>query len=677
METLTLVLLLVIAVLLSAIIDQIIPRVSLPLIQVAMGIVIALFARGSVRVELEPELFLVLFIAPLLYIEAKDADKSLLWRNKKPILSLAIGLVVVSTLILGFSINALYPSIPLAVAFALGAALGPTDAVAVTSLSKQVTLPERQWGILKGELLLNDASGIVSFQFALGAATTGAFSLLSAGTDFLIEFIGGLIFGLLIGYLANLLLRRIRDLGIEGTTFHVLYEICIPFVVYLGATAFHVSGIIAVVTAGLVNVIAPRTISPAIAQMNIVSTNVWKVISFALNGIVFVMLGTQIPTAMSYTWQDDTISNGSLVLFILFITFVLMAVRFLWCLGMEYFHVRGLKESHPFGKGDVRNALIVTLCGAKGTITLSILFTIPVYITTGQVFPERNLIIFLGCGVILCTLLIATYLVPLVSPKRERKQTEIEARQNYFECLSDILRNVIEDLTTQQTPTNRRATRVVIKAYQDRLENTKDIIDEDESMLTELRLDALEWEQACTLALIEEGAVSKEIGYDYLDRVERMEKYVMHREGRSAAKGLIARIRILFIRLRLAISRKLPDAAGQQKRREEMRCLQIAVTEHVIELLRSLISDDDVQTEDASKLLLEYERNLSALRQSTTTVTTTFKIVDESEDIRRLAYQLELEQIQKAYEQDRISRQEAGKMRDNVYLMQMDLDDAF
>lgn len=677
METLTLVLLLVIAVLLSAIIDQIVPRVSLPLIQVAMGIVIALFARGSVRVSLEPELFLVLFIAPLLYIEAKNADKALLWRNLKPILSLAIGLVVVSTLILGFSIHALYPSITLAAAFALGAALGPTDAVAVTSLSKQVSLPERQWGILKGELLLNDASGIVSFQFALGAATTGAFSLLDAGSDFLLEFVGGLVFGLVIGFLANMLLRKIRDLGIENTTFHVLYEICIPFVVYLASSAFHVSGIIAVVTTGLVNVIAPRTVSPSIAQMNIVSNNVWEVISFALNGIVFVMLGTQIPTAMSYTWQDDTIGNLALILFILFITFLLMAVRFIWCLIMEYIHKKGVDESHRFCLDDARNALIITLCGAKGTITLSILFTIPYYITTGQAFPERNLIIFLGCGVILCTLLMATYLVPLVAPKRERKQTEIEARQNYFECLNDIHRSVIEALTAQQDATNKRATRIVIRAYQDRLEDTKNLINDDDNDLIELRLDALDWEQERVLELIENGTVTKDIGYDYLGRLERMEKFVKHGSGRKSARRLIARLRILIIRIRLAIVRKLPDAAMQQQRREEMRALQIDTNEMVVRRLRDIISDDDVQTEDASKLLMEYERALSALRQSTTSVTTTFKIVDESEDIWRLAYQIELEEIQKAYEQDRINRQEANQMRDNVFLMQMDLDDTF
>ena len=143
-ETLTLVMLIFAAILASSIIDQVVPRVSSPLIQIGLGLLIALFASSQIRVTLDPELFLVLFIAPLLYEEAKSADKAALWHHKRPVLSLAIGLVVATTLAIGFAVHAVIPSIGLAAAFALGAALGPTDAVAVTSLSKQVNIPDRQ-----------------------------------------------------------------------------------------------------------------------------------------------------------------------------------------------------------------------------------------------------------------------------------------------------------------------------------------------------------------------------------------------------------------------------------------------------------------------------------------------------------------------------------------------------
>ncbi len=674
MGTLTLVLWLAIAVLVSAVIDQIVPRISLPLIQVVMGAAIAVVAGRAVDVNLDPDLFLVLFIAPLLYLEAKDADKALLWRNRKPILSLAIGLVVVSTLCIGFVVNGLVPSISLAAAFALGAALGPTDAVAVTSLSKSVTLPQRQWGILKGELLLNDASGIVSFQFALAAATTGVFSLLDAGVAFVVEFVGGLLFGLACGYVANFALRRIRDLGIESTTFHVLFEVCIPFVVYLASNAIHVSGIIAVVVAGLVNVIAPRTVSPSIAHMNIVSSSVWQVLAFALNGIVFVMLGTQIPTAMYYSWESPDVDNAMLVLYVLAITFVLMAVRFAWCFAMEAVHVKK-GEMRPLKGSDVRNALLLALCGSKGTITLSILFTIPFFVSTGQMFPQRSLIIFLGCGVILCTLLIANFVVPQVCPKRARKQTELEAKRNYYGVLRDILRNVIEELTAQQTPTNRRASRNVIKAYQDRLSNTSEHIDDADEASSNLRRESLQWEQERTLSMIEEGVVSRDVGFDWLRRLERMETLASVGKDRNLVRRLLVGTRLALVQAKHALASRFDSPTKESSRREEMRGLQLQTAEWAAGILRGLVAGDDVRTEDASRLLLGYEQRISILRGSSRSLTTSFRIADESDDILRLAYQLELEQIQKAYEQDRITRQEAGRMRDNVFMMQMDLED--
>ena len=281
-EALTLGLLLLAAVLASSLIDQIIPRVSLPLIQIAIGLLIAVVAGGDVEVTLDPELFLVMFIAPLLYDEAKHADKQALWRERKPVLSLAIGLVVATTLVIGFLLNAFVPSIPLAAAFALGAALGPTDAVAVSSLSKQVDIPKRQASMLKGELLLNDASGIVSFQFAIAAVVTGAFSLIDASVDFLVEFVGGLILGVLLGLLGNWVVKRARSIGVENTNFHVLFEVLIPFLIYLVANVCHVSGVIAVVVAGLINVTSPKgVIGPSVSRMNIVSSSVWRVVSFA------------------------------------------------------------------------------------------------------------------------------------------------------------------------------------------------------------------------------------------------------------------------------------------------------------------------------------------------------------------------------------------------------------
>ena len=517
MAMLVLALLLLAAVLVSSVIDQLVPKVSSPLIQIGLGLVIALFAPSQIRIGLDPDLFLVLFIAPLLYDEAKSVDKAALWRNRRPVLSLAIGLVVVTALVLGFAVHAVIPSITLASAFALGAALGPTDAVAVASLSKETDIPERQKSILEGESLINDASGIVSFQFALAAAVTGSFSLLDASVDFVVSFFGGILLGVVLGYVGNFLVRRVRSIGLENTTFHVLFEVFTPFIIYLVANAFGASGIIAVVAAGLVNVISPRAIGPSISRMNIVSSSVWRVLSFALNGVVFVLLGTQLPNAMRRTWDDQTIDNFVLVGYILALTFLLLLIRFLWVLAMERVRNRMGDDPHRLSKADLKSALVMALAGPKGTITLAVLFTIPVLVDTSPAtyFPQRDLIIFLACGVIVVTLLIATFVVPLLVPKREREKDEVQ--QDETTCNIEILRNVVEELTARQTPETRRATRTVVHSYNERIARIKESHGLEDEPNVALRLQALRWER------------------DYVEKLHRAGRGLPHR-GLSVPK---------------------------------------------------------------------------------------------------------------------------------------------
>lgn len=191
------------------------------------------------------------------------------------------------------------------------------------------------------ELLLNDASGIVMFQVALTAVTAGTIKPVSAGVNFLIEFFGGLAVGLAIGFAAKFFLKMMWEKGLDSTVFHVLFELCTPFLVYMISDSIHVSGIIAVVAAGMVDPIQNAPATPATLRMNIVSESVWGVLSFVLNGIVFVLLGTQIPTAINYAWEDASISNIALLVCILVVTAILLLTRFIWC----YVACRKLKKA--------------------------------------------------------------------------------------------------------------------------------------------------------------------------------------------------------------------------------------------------------------------------------------------------------------------------------------------
>lgn len=207
MQSFLFILLLLSCVLISSVIDRFVPKISSPLIQIGLGIAVFLVVGQHEEFLIDSEFFMVLFVAPLLYNEARKANKATLVKNRASILSLAIGLVVVITLVVGFSLNFIVPSIPLAAAFALGAALGPTDAVAVTSLPDEIRIGARRESILQGECLINDASGIIAFQASIAAVTTGVFSVTGSGLEFLILFVGGLVLGLLLGAFARILLK--------------------------------------------------------------------------------------------------------------------------------------------------------------------------------------------------------------------------------------------------------------------------------------------------------------------------------------------------------------------------------------------------------------------------------------------------------------------------------------
>lgn len=680
MEALVLALLMLAAILLSSVIDQLVPKISSPLIQIALGLLIALFAPSQIQINLDPDLFLVLFIAPLLFDEAKNMDKKALWANKGPVLSLAIGLVMVTALIVGFSVHWLEPSIPLAAAFALGAAIGPTDAVAVASLPKDANIAPRDKSILEAESILNDASGIVSFQFALAAVTTGTFSLLNASANFALSFLGGALIGVALGVLGNVFVRRVRSWGLENTTFHVLFELFVPFIVYLVANALGTSGIIAVVAAGILNVVSPRAMSPSISRMNIVSSSVWRVVSFALNGFVFVLLGTQLPRVMQQSWDDVSIDNAVLIGYVLLIVLISFAVRFIWLCAMDRLRNRKLApEKRASWRKSLRSWLIMTLGGPKGTITLAVVLTIPYTISYGDPlaavrFPQRDLIIFLACGVIVVTLLIATFVVPLIASRNEPEEADESCDGSQVKL--EILRTVIEELAARQTAENRAATQAVVRSYNERIARIKDHHDIEDEPITGLRLKAIDWEREYVLDLIENGNASPLVGYRYLGRLAQAENLIEHHAGRSSLQHVGHRLRVLLRSTWHRVLNGLPGFSPTD-RAQESRRLQLAGTEYVIGRLQAMLTSPecDEPAENVSALVMEYQRTASLLRSANPSITAFTKAADKATEIERLGLQLELEQIQYRYEEGDLCRADAKRMRENVNLMQLDLED--
>ncbi|MDO5117308.1 MAG: Na+/H+ antiporter [Eggerthellaceae bacterium] len=675
MEALELILLYFIAVLVSSIVDQLIPKVYSPLIQIILGLLIAVFAIAPISPSLDPELFLVLFIAPLLYDEARRANRIELWKNKAPVLALAIVLVFISTFVVGGIVHLLIPSIPLAAAFALGATLGPTDAVAVAALPKDIDIGKRQRSILKGESLINDASGIVAFQFAVAAVVTGTFSIADASLTFCVSFFGGLAIGIVLGFAANLIVKWVRSLGLDNTTFHVLIDVFLPFAVYLAAEAFSASGIIAVVAAGLTFSATKHDIGPAYSRTNIVSASVWKTVSFTLNGIVFVLLGTQLPKAMQSTWDDVSIGNLELFGYVIAITFAVVLFRFLWILAMEGIGVLRDDDQKKMNKENLRSALIMTLGGSKGAVTLAIAFTIPMYITAEQLFPQRELIIFLACGVILVTLLLSNFVLPLFAIKKDTTEDDIIEHEQDIEAHIDILRSVIEELTARQTPQNRRAVQSVVHQYNKRIARVKETHDIDDDVDLEDRMRAIGWQKEYVAQAIQDGTVSPKVGYKYLSELGRTEKRL---ERIDKSKLVNIQLSTSLFRpiawMRNIISRYTIIKNTDEE--EELLQLKIDAQSHTARRLHANISESEAPTEDASALWLLYQRSINRLRaaQNESTLPSPAKTRSKTLEMQRVAYELELDAIRAMREEERISPRYAKYLHSNVMLMMLDLE---
>lgn len=679
MATFELVLLLLAAVLISAVLDQFIPKVTLPLIQIAAGVIIALFAKDYIKITLDPNLFIVLFVAPLLYYDARALDKGALWRNKRPVLSLAIGLVFVTALAVGFLVNSIIPVIPFTAAVALGAALAPTDAVAVTSLAKDPSITDREQSILEGESLINDASGLVAFQFAIAACITGEFSLISATGSFIVSFFGGITIGALMGLLTNYISKTAREAGVDSTTFHVLFDLFTPFIIYLAANAFGASGVIAVVAAGLVSGVGKREIGPSVSRTNIVSSSVWSVFSFALNGFVFVLLGTQLPKAMISTWEDYTFDNGFLIVIILAIVLAIEVIRFLWLFGSEAYSAHRTKK--PFiAKAALKTSLVMTLAGAKGTLTLAIAFSIPWFNAAGDVFPQRELIIFLACGVILITLLIANFVIPLLAGKKEPSESDLQRHEDEAAAKIEVLRNVIEELARNHDPKERRAVHAAIRSYNERINRIKtDSSDEEDPEKTQLRLKIISWEREYVKDALENKDVDESAAYSVLNTLNRREKLIKHSEnmlmGPTELSVRFNQLRFFIRSMAHRIIKGLPlvsvsdEAAARHK-------LVAESTRYANKKLRELLENSgDIPTEYVSELLIETGRLAASMEPKRPSITTMTALDDVTNDIIRRGLSIELEGIREMYEAGRISRTTAKRMRENVALMQIDLED--
>jgi CPA1 family monovalent cation:H+ antiporter len=434
LETVTIVLVLLLAVIVSGILSRAIPvALPRPLFQIALGGVIGLVADW--RVTLDPELFFLLFLPPLLFLDGWRIPREELLKDGKAVLGLALGLVVFTVLGMGLFINWMIPAMPLAVAFGLAAVISPTDPIAVSAIAKRVPIPSRMMHILEGESLLNDASGLVCLRFAVAAALTGTFSLGDAALSFLWVAFGGVAVGVAVTWsISKSKTWLSRRYGEEAGS-QILISLLIPFASYLLAEHLGCSGILAAVAAGLTMGFM-ETSGRLQAITRIRRNTVWDTIQYAANGIIFVLLGEQLPGILTSAAQTVRLTGHHepwwLIVYILAINTGLALLRFVWVTVWVGLTLDRNDENRSLPSWGLIAAM--SLAGVRGTITLAGVLTLPLALTDGSPFPARDLAIFLAMGVIIVSLVMASIgLPPLLKtlempPERGNNGTEEQAR---------------------------------------------------------------------------------------------------------------------------------------------------------------------------------------------------------------------------------------------------------
>lgn len=468
-------------VIIGSFLNKYIPRIPAALFQIILGFLVSYLAI-PLHFEFESEAFMAMIIAPLLFTDAYKASRSELWLYKKPIVYMAVGLVITTVVVVGYFINYIIPSISLGAAFALAAILSPTDAVAVKSITKGMKLPKGLMSILEGESLLNDAAGIVSFKIALVAIITGTFSLSKSSREFFITAIGGMVLGILIGLIiVSIKFINRKFLNTEPNIL-VIIQVILPIATYFIAEEFHLSGIIAVVFAGiLLNFERYLRQGDSLDNQVVVSISYNQdTISYVLNGFVFVLLGYLLPGIFKNMITYPDLDVQTAMFYVILITIALIVTRFTFVyIFYVSFQQHTFKTSHnivEFLKTkqlDVGNysrfeySLITSLCGIHGTVTLATALMIPLTIgTTGEPFPLRNAILFIGSGVVLLSMIIGTIFLPLIIKTEDE---EIE-HKNYERSI--VLSEVINELQEKyynklNTNSERMGYAIAIKKLQE------------------------------------------------------------------------------------------------------------------------------------------------------------------------------------------------------------------
>ncbi len=397
-------------------------RVAYPIVLVIGGLALSFISVFS-RVTISPDLVFFIFLPPLLYEAAWQVSWKEFWKWRRVITSFAFPIVIITSCAIAFVSYMLIPGFTLALGFVLGGIVSPPDAISATTIMRQVKVPKAIVSIAEGESLLNDASSLIVFQFALAAVISSQFNFQDAALRFVLVVVMGILIGILVGLIFYAIHRWLPT----TPSIEIVLTLVTPYCMYYSAEYFHFSGVLAVVCGGLF--LSSRRQRMLNYQSRIQGINVWTNIVFVMNGLVFFLIGLQLPSIVQ---QLGDISLGRAILYGLVISFALIIARFLCTFGASLFtrfagHFITVADRNPGFKGPV----VLGWAGMRGVVSLAMALSIPLIITEGQSFPHRNLILFITFIVILVTLVLQGLTLPWVirKVKLEDKYTLIPLRK--------------------------------------------------------------------------------------------------------------------------------------------------------------------------------------------------------------------------------------------------------
>lgn len=638
--------------------NKLIPTLPLPLIQILLGIGIGFLLPNS-EYHLDTELFLALVIGPLLFREAEEADITSILKHWRIIAFLIFPVIFISTLSLGWLAHLLWLGIPLAACMAVGAALGPTDLVAFASLSERFTFPKRISNILKGEGLLNDASGLVAFRVALAAWTTGVFSLGQASWDLVISILGGFAVGIVTAAVNRGLQKLLLSVRATDIASELILELSLPLLTFFIAEEIHVSGIIAVVVAGILKASRFKKITLLEAKVDTVTHTVWNTVNFILNGSVFVLLGMELEMISEPILRTPFYNNLLLIVTVLLLTGLLFLIRFLMVYGFYWY--RGFRLKKSIDKY-LKDALLLTFSGVKGTVSIATILLIPTHLEA-----EYPVLLFLVAGVTLCSFLIGLLVLPKLSEDKEESNDHLM----HIAILNDVVMLLEKELTVTK---QKGPLYAAIDNYHGRIEN---MILNQEDKATQR-----DWEQLKLLILsiendgleqaYEEGKIRDRSYHVYQRYLRSMEQKV----NRNLSSRLTYYFLVLFRLLRLLLHELVTFGSGIRAWKngenykleaidyDQIAALYLANTEIIIESLENL---KGIYRSTLISFLQE-----SRLRETSLITSGAFvervinRIKPNNIDEMLRGYYLERKLIFEYEEQHLISAKYARRMRQNV-----------